>query len=234
MFNICDMKKLIVLSMVFVSLMACSFALPGKIIIGNGVRAEKAFDLGTFDAVSVNGSADVIFRQGTQKVLLVADENILDLFEIVVKDGTLCVGTKKGSNYSSKNDVVVFVNSPVLKAAKINGSGECDIKGTLRCADDFSFSINGSGDLEADEIECRNFAAKVSGSGDIEVNALTAASADIRINGSGDVSLNCREVGDIVAGINGSGDVELQGKARSLSSKVHGSGEIDSRRLNLL
>lgn len=228
------MKKILLIFLVALVFVTCDMALPVKIVIGNGVRAEKAFDLGTFDAVSVNGSADVIFRQGTQKVLLVADENILDLFEIVVKDGTLCVGTKKGSNYSSKNDVVVFVDAPVLKAAKINGSGECKIKGTLRSADDFSFSINGSGDLEADEIECRNFAAKVSGSGDIEVNALTAASADIKINGSGDVSLNCREVGDIVAGINGSGDVELQGKARSLSSKVHGSGEIDSRRLKLL
>lgn len=194
-------------------LAARNFVIRGNHVIGNGVKAEKSFDLGPFDAVSVNGSADVVFVQGLQKVLLVADENLLELFEIEVKDGTLRIGTKKGCGYSTKNDVVVFVNSPVLNAAKINGSGSFEIDGPLAVDGDFSLSVNGSGE--------------------IEVDALTAGSASVKVNGSGDVKLNCREVGDIVVGINGSGDVELLGNARNVRSKINGSGNVNTRRLVL-
>ena len=227
------MKKILFLSVALLAVLACNFvvAAPGKHIKGNGVKVENTYDLDSFNAVKVNGSTDVVFSQGPQKIVLAADENLIDIFEIEVKDGILNVGVKRGYGYSSKGKTVVTVSSPELNSVKINGSGDFKIEDILLSAGDFSVAVNGSGDFKADAIECRNLLSHINGSGDIEVNALTASSADVKINGSGDVKLTCKNVGDIYVKINGSGDVELFGSARSISSKVNGSGNVNTRGL---
>ena len=232
MFYICNMKKILFLSVALLAVLACNFvvAAPGKHIKGNGVKVEKTYDLDSFNAVKVNGSTDVVFSQGPQKVVLAADENLIDIFEIEVNDGILNVGVKRGYGYSSKGKTVVTVSSPELNSVKINGSGDFKINDVLRTGGDFSVAMNGSGDFEADAIECRNLLSHINGSGDIEVNALTASSADVKINGSGDVKLVCREVGEATAKVNGSGDVDLYGNVASVASKVNGSGKVSTHK----
>ena len=226
------MKKFLLLSLTTVALIACNFvvAAPGKHVKGNGILSEKSFDLAPFDAVRLNGSFDVVFTQGPQKVVLSADENLIDVFKVEVRDGSLYLGVERGTGFSTRNEVVFTVSSPELNAVKVNGSGDFKVRKVLD-SDNLSLSINGSGDIEADKVECKNLTCNINGSGDIEVDALSAASADVKINGSGDVNLTCKNVGDIYVKINGSGDVELFGSARSISSKVNGSGNVNTRGL---
>ena len=162
--------------------------------------------------------------------MLTADENLIDIFEIEVREGMLYVGIKRGFGYSSRVKIVVTVSSPELNSVKINGSGDFKIKDVLRTDGDFSVAMNGSGDFEADAIKCKNLISHINGSGDIEVNDLTASAADIKINGSGDVTLECREVGAVTAKVNGSGDVDIYGNVASVSSKVNGSGKVKTHR----
>lgn len=232
MFYICNMKKILFLSVALLAVLACNFvvAAPGKHIKGNGVKVEKSFDTAPFDAVRLNGSFDVVFTQGPQKVVLSADENLIDVFKVEVRDGSLYLGVERGTGFSTRNKVVFTVSSPELNAVKVNGSGDFKVRNVLD-SDNLSLSINGSGDIEADKVECKNLTCNINGSGDIEVDALSAASADVKINGSGDVNLTCKNVGDIYVKINGSGDVELFGSARSISSKVNGSGNVNTRGL---
>lgn len=231
MFYICNMKKILFLSVALLAVLACNFvvAAPGKHIKGNGVKVEKSFDTAPFDAVRLNGSFDVVFSQGPQKIVLAADENLIDIFEIEVKDGILNVGVKRGYGYSSKGKTVVTVSSPELNSVKVNGSGDFKVRKVLD-SDALSLSINGSGDIEADKVECKNLSCNINGSGDIEVDALSAASADVKINGSGDVALVCREVREVTATVNGSGDVDLYGNIVSVSSNVRGSGEVKTHK----
>ena len=226
------MKKILFLSVALLAVLACNFvvAAPGKHIKGNGVKVEKSFDTAPFDAVRLNGSFDVVFTQGPQKVVLSADENLIDVFKVEVRDGSLYLGVERGTGFSTRNKVVFTVSSPELNAVKVNGSGDFKVRNVLD-SDNLSLSINGSGDIEADKVECKNLTCNINGSGDIEVDALSAASADVKINGSGDVNLTCKNVGDIYVKINGSGDVELFGSARSISSKVNGSGNVNTRGL---
>ena len=231
MFYICDMKKILLISLTALSvLLACNFVVSGKHIKGNGVKTEKSYDLDSFDAVKVNGSTDVVFSQGPQSVVLTADENLIDIFEIEVREGILYVGVKRGFGYSSRVKIVVTVSSPELHSVKLNGSGDFKIKDVLRTDGDFSVAMNGSGDFEADAIKCKNLISHINGSGDIEVNDLAASAADIKINGSGDVTLVCREVGEVTAKVNGSGDVDIYGDVPSVSSKVNGSGKVKTHR----
>ncbi len=230
MFYICDMKKILLLSLTALSVLACSFVVSGKHIKGNGVKVEKSYDLSAFNAIKINGPTDVVFSQGPQSVVLTADENLIDIFEIEVREGMLYVGIKRGFGYSSRVKIVVTVSSPELNSVKINGSGDFKIKDVLRTDGDFSVAMNGSGDFEADAIKCKNLISHINGSGDIEVNDLTASAADIKINGSGDVTLECREVGAVTAKVNGSGDVDIYGNVASVSSKVNGSGKVKTQR----
>lgn len=225
------MKKFLLLSLATVALLACNFviAAPGKHVKGNGILSEKSFDLAPFDAVRLNGSFDVIFTQGPQKVVLSADENLIDVFKVEVKDGSLYLGVERGTGFSTRNKVVFTVSSPELNAVKVNGSGDFKVREVLD-SDALSLSINGSGDIEAGKVECKNLSCNINGSGDIEVEALAAASADVKINGSGDVTLVCREVREVTATVNGSGDVDLYGNIASVSSNVRGSGEVKTHK----
>ena len=71
-----------------------------------------------------------------------------------------------------------------------------------------------------------------SGSGNIESD-IAADSITMTFSGSGDGDFFCKDAGHIDVRISGSGDVRLSGTARSLSSKVSGSGRVNSSHLHL-
>ena len=228
------MKKSLLVFLAVALAVSCSFTINSKIVRGNGVEATRSYDLPTFIAIHVAGSMDVIYTQGKQGVVLTTDENLLDLYTLEISGNTLRISTKSGYNVLPKTKTFVTVSSEDLQGVKISGSGECDIEGPLTTNGEFVFSVAGSGDLEADVISCRSFTSRISGSGDVEVGSLTAKSTDLLINGSGDIKINCKDAGDVTAKINGSGDIVLSGRARSISSKVNGSGSVSTRELQVV
>ena len=232
-----DMKKYLkslLLAVLPLAITACSFSFNGEVVVGNGVEVTKTIDVQPVTAIVVAGSMDVVYMQGPQSVVLTADENLAELYTVEEIDGVLHISMKSGYSVFPKVKTFVAVSSETLSKIKVSGSGDCDIKGTLRTDGDFVFSVSGSGDLEADAIVCNSFDGHINGSGDIEVDALTADSVNLTINGSGDIKLGCKDAGDINARINGSGDIVLSGKARSLNSKVNGAGDISTGGLQLM
>jgi len=227
------MKKLVVLLVAVVAVASCTFILNKKTVRGNGVMVSQSYEVAEFNSIAVNGAVDVVYSQGPQSVVLTADENIIGYFRIESTDGVLKISHADSVNVYSDNDFVVRVCSADLSGVKINGSGDCDIVGGLTTEADFSFILNGSGELEADAIVCNNMTTKISGSGDVDVDAVTAKSVSATISGSGDIELGCRKVGELIVKINGSGDVKLYGEAGSLTSKINGSGELDTKGLIL-
>jgi hypothetical protein len=227
------MRKALSIILAITMALACSFTIKNKIVRGNGVETTCTYDLPAFNAIFVAGSMDVVYTQGPQVVSLTADENLMDIYTIEVVDNILKISTKSGYSIFPKAKTFVTVSAEDLNGVKLAGSGECEIKGTLATKGDFTFSIAGSGDLDADAIICKNFSSKINGSGDVDVKALSAETTTLTINGSGDIDINCKDAGDIFAKINGSGDIALSGKAGSLTQKVNGSGSISSRGLQL-
>lgn len=227
------MKKLLIIALAAVAVVSCTFTFSSRLIRGNGVEASKEFDLKPISAIVIAGSLDVVYSQGPQRITLVADENLLDIYSIEESAGVLHVSIKPGYSIMTKVDNVIRVSSEDLSSVKIAGSGDFDLKGKLHTDGDFVFAVNGSGDIEAQSIVCKNFAAKVNGSGDIECGNLTAEKVIANINGSGDILLRLADSGDVNAHINGSGDVTLAGNARSIDFKVNGSGDMHTAGLRL-
>ena len=228
-------KNFFIVAVAALLAVSCNFAVTGgKVIKGSGVIESRTLSLPEFNSISVLGSMDVFYTQGPQEVVLTADDNLLDYYKVEVIDGVLTIGTEKGvSISSSKNAPFLTVSAGDLSGMSVHGSGDCNINGPFRTEGDFSFIVAGSGDLEADAIDCARFISKVRGSGDVDVDALTCKAAELSVAGSGDISVCCKDAGDISVRIMGSGDVTLTGTASSLESKVSGSGSVNSKGLKL-
>ena len=90
-----------------------------------------------------------------------------------------------------------------------------DINGPAR------FTVNGSGDIEAGNIE--TLQAKINGSGDLELRDV--GDSDITIRGSGDVEFKDAE--NMNLSISGSGDAEGERISGAIYIKSSGSGDVD-------
>ena len=230
------MKRILMLAAAAALAASCCFhfTLINKPVRGNGVICEKQSELPAFNEIKVLGAMDVEYTQcDSQSVLLRTDENLQDIYVIDVLEDELHVSNEKGVSPLPSKGSRLFVSNPGIRSVKISGSGDCVIPDELNTDGDFTFSLSGSGDLEAKSIICNDFTAKISGSGDIDVDALTADNIVVTINGSGDASIGLKDAGDVTVRINGSGDVTLYGNARTLSHKVNGSGNVNSRQLAL-
>lgn len=250
------MKRLIIIAAI-IAAASCTLNINigGTPVPGDGNISEKSFEFDSFDAIRVAGAMDVVYLQedGKCSAVLRTDENLLDEYTVEVEDCVLVISSRKGILPRPTKGTRVTVKSPVVNAIKLAGSGDCSLPDGFETPDDFTFSLAGSGDLEAYSIRCKDFKAKVSGSGDINVGSIIADSASMNVAGSGDIAvdaltsesvsigiagsgsadLGCRGAGDIDINITGSGDVSLKGSARSLSQHIAGSGSINTRGLSL-
>ena len=251
------MKKLLLFAAALLAVCSCDFSeIFSRYVKGNGISVDVPCTLSEFNAVSSLGSIDVFYTQtsGEQSVVLTCDENLVEYYNIAVKNGTLNVTVKSGYLVNPETKTFVTVKTPNLKSVSLTGSGDCFVNGDIKSSDDLSFSLSGSGDLECNgSIECPIFTSKTTGSGnstihqlisgsavltttgsgDVSVNTITAESIVLVSSGSGDGYLGCKDAGGISVRITGSGSVTLTGNARSLTEKVTGSGRVNSRNLSL-
>lgn len=219
---------------------------------GNGVSVDTTIEVPEFSSISVPSSIDVYYTQtsGAQSLTLTCDENLLEFYLIKVEEGALVVTTKPGVSVRAKVKTYLTVNSPVLEAVKLSGSGDVFIGSPVTTKGSFDIKISGSGDVVADDaIQCHSFSArtsgsgdafvagvlsataaefKSSGSGDLSSNGVTAENVSVSLSGSGDCNLVCKDAGIVSVRISGSGDCTLTGTAASLADiKTSGSGDLN-------
>lgn len=84
-------------------------------------------------------------------------------------------------------------------------------------------SINGSGDIIAQEVTSAQL--NIQGSGDIEIGVVNG-NATATIQGSGDIKIRDGEIPSLWATVQGSGDIVIGGTVANAILTVHGSGDI--------
>jgi putative autotransporter adhesin-like protein len=207
-----------------------------------GAQGQRAFEVGEFQSVSLEGSHDVVVAVGgAPSVRAEGDADAIEHLDIRVENGALKIGSRRDGWFSrNRGHVTVHVTAPALNAASIGGSGDMRIDRIETAS--FNASIGGSGDMAIGALRARNANFSIAGSGDIEAagqaeqasisiagsgsvsaERLETRRADVSLVGSGDVSLSASETVD--ASIMGSGDVNVRGSARCTVSKM-GSGDV--------
>jgi hypothetical protein len=206
--------------------------------------AQRSYQVGAFDRISLEGSPDVIVAVGGQaSVRAEGDSEMMERLEITAENGELKIRVRDrgGWSWGSHRGITVHVTMPALAAASIAGSGDMRIDrvqgqrfagtisgsadmniGELRVAE-ANFNVSGSGGVRAAGAVPR-MAASLAGSGDIDLGRLEAVDATLSLAGSGDIGIRATHSAAIQ--LNGSGDVNVTGPAQCTISK---SGSGDAR-----
>lgn len=189
-----------------------------------GPAAIRNFEVGEFQRIVLNGSHEVVVSVGgAPSVRAEGPRRKLERMEVEVRDGTLRIGTRRGSLFSFDSGAIrVRVTVPSLAGADIRGSG--DIRVDRVAGERFEGRVAGSGALEIGELETRHASFDLAGSGDISATGQAEAVA-LRLAGSGDASLGGLAVRRAQVNIAGSGDASVNASERVVG-RIAGSGEL--------
>ena len=216
------------------SLLMCSCAsnaqswFDGKTIKESKNYVTKEIKVNNFNKITVTGSPTVVYtqRSGKPEVTVYTSDNIAEVLDIHVTNGTLYVGFKKGVSVSYRK-LDIRVSSPDVNSLSVTGSGEIQLANGLK-TEDLALSVAGSGDLNGNHIQCDGLKASVAGSGDLDLNDIRCATVKASVAGSGDLVLKRLACTSVEASVAGSGDLVLDGQAEEAQYNVAGSGDLNA------
>ena len=188
----------------------------------------KEIKVDNFDKIKVTGSPTVIYtqRDGKPEVTVYTSDNIAEVLDIHVTNGTLYVGFKKGVSVSYRK-LDIRVSSPDVNSLSVTGSGEIQLANGLK-TENLTLNVAGSGDLNGNGIQCNDLKASVAGSGDLDFNDIRCTTVEASVAGSGDLVLNKLTCTSVEASVAGSGDLVLDGQAEEAQYSVAGSGDLNA------
>ena len=232
------MKKLLLL-LLFVPLV--SF---GQI---NNTFQERHIE--NFENLMVEGSFNVeISNSIEEKILIKADDKIIDNIITEIKNNSLIIRKKKRSYLNPMrsywNDVRIIIPQNPLRKISLSGSGEIFNTSTLNTSN-CKVVVSGSGkvdlSIKTNTLDLYNsgsgtivlrgsankMTGKISGSGINKLEYLKVKSCDVNISGSGRANINCAK--KIDAYVSGSGMIKYFDKPSiEIYTKVSGSGSVKS------
>jgi Putative auto-transporter adhesin, head GIN domain len=211
---------------------------------GSGHIITEERNLKNFDGIKVQGAMEVHLVQDNRfRVLIEADDLLIDHVETYISNGVLVVKMTNGYNYAGQN-VVLWVHAPDVYEINLDGSGlivtdnrhdfddyleinlsgsgSIDIRGSARTTD---IDLSGSGDIRLTG-SGTFLNIKTSGSGEVRAFDFNVDEADIETFGSGNMYINTWRY--LVARINGSGDIIYEGNPR-IDAYKYGSGNLRRR-----
>lgn len=214
-----------------------------------GDRDEAAMDqiaypLSDFDKVAVEGpqDVDIVYGEAFSVSASGSADNLRQL-EAVVENGGLVIRPRAGQffgDWGDLDEVTFTVTMPRVSRVALAGSGDVTVdrvagnsfdgvvggSGTLQIGqietDQASFTVNGSGDLDASGA-VGNVTVNISGSGEFHADGLTGTTATVSIGGSGEADLTVLE--EAAVSITGSGEVDIFGPGVCSVTRM-GGGEV--------
>lgn len=209
------MKKVaIALLGVLAAVSSCSFSVnfgSGKSIVCKGPVVDTEMTPGDFNAIVVNGSADLKFAPyATCGVVVTTHEDALQYLDIHVEDGVLYIETKDKVQLKTRT-LDVYVGAPTLESVVVNGASDASIVSIDQDAD-LTICVNGAGDVDMENVRVPKLVFTVNGAADLDASGL--------------------DVEEISVNVNGAGDVDLSGRAGHATLSVSGAGDIDARELD--
>ncbi len=193
-----------------------------KVILDAGDLTTEIRDLdGEFTEIKADGSLDIYVGQYEDEIRIEAGEKLMEHIETYVQNGTLFID-EESSNFLTSRPRRVFVDASFLDRIQMDGSG--DLEAENISSEDFQLDIEGSGDSEITFSEINTVVLDLQGSGDCKFTG-NGDSMYIGLNGSGDVSAKQFQAETAVVNVNGSGDVDVFA-SESITININGSGDV--------
>ena len=190
---------------------------------GNGDLVTQTYDLADCDKIHLECGLDIRITFGKdQKIELTMDENLVELYDLDVRGGTLVIDADDNPRPHRRARLELTLTE--LSRVKVEGAG--DIEVVDFDGETLALIVEGAGDIEV-EGRVDSLDVEVDGAGDIDTRHLKAHDAEVTVNGAGDVDVFADRSADIT--INGVGDVDVYGKPDDFKKAIHGIGDIDRK-----
>lgn len=214
----------------------------GTVRVGSGKVVKEKRDVASFNAISASSGINVfIFQSNEEKVVVEADDNLMDLIITEVKGGNLKCYIDGSIKRSKKMNVYVsfktinkvsasagsdlysetLVDVPELDVKSSSGS---DVKLEIK-VNNLSADANSGSDIVLVG-SCNQFTASANSGSDINAQKLTAEEAKVNVSSAGDVSISVNK--SIVASASSGGDIVYYGNPsvknihKSSGGGIHG------------
>lgn len=171
---------------------------------GNGKITKKERRISDASGIVLKTVGNVYIKQGSAPYFRIdTDDNIHEYIKTKNDDGNLVIYTDKAVKPTKLN---IFITLTECNNIILDGSGNIEFVGKLQ-TEKCNIDINGSGDIEMENVSSQYTNVSLDGSGDIYFSKLN--SEKVRIS------------------LAGSGDIRFIGKANSCNVKILGSGDVD-------
>jgi len=200
-------------------------------VVGSGNVQTETRTVSDFTAVELDTSGNLIIQQGESEGLTIeAEDNLLPLLTSEVIDGTLQLGTKLGSSFSSTRPIIYRLTVENLEAITLNASGNIQAS-DLAVDGDLALTINGSGNMTLGAIKAAEATLNLSASGNLDAPSLESEQATFTVSGSGKATIPNLTLNNLSVIMQSSGDVNVGGTAAELSVQISGSGSFNGNEL---
>ncbi len=225
-------------------------AKPVYVTASQNYITQEVAGLASFTALSVDGQAEVDFRQGAEAepfVVIYGSDNLVSLVDVKSDGKTLTVSYKEPLLIMGEGRLKVTVVAPSLERVEAYQSAEVDVQGLLTAAD-LSVIASGEGEVSFQSVNAAKVTAALSGDASVEFDSLACQSlqADARDTASFEsdrtacdhVVLTAKDRAEASAeGLSGRSvsatasdyaEVELKGSVLTADFKVSGSAQLDA------
>jgi hypothetical protein len=233
--------KYVLAAILVATLTSCNFDMHFGQTNGNGnvVTEERNINEG-FDKVKGSAGLDVYLTEGSEnKVVVEADENLMDIIETNVINGKLTIRANKNIGRSKAKKVHVtytnltsieassgadVVGNSVIKSETLNldCSSGADIEVEVLSRDLYAETSSGADIVVSGKTV--NFTAKASSGSDLKAKKLNAIDCNARASSGADITVNVKDRLDAKA--SSGGDVRYYGNPEAVSKDRGSSGSI--------
>ncbi|WP_086478028.1 head GIN domain-containing protein [Arenibacter amylolyticus] len=227
----------LILALIFSS---CNFNI-GSGKKGNGiVQEEQRIIKGDFTAVSASEGLDVYVTQGTeQKVIVEADENVLDLIATDLKNGTLKIHTLENIGRATKK---IHVSLPTVTYLASSSGADLIATGPIRAAT-LELKASSGANLQIEDLSGDTVDADSSSGANIEIvgqantlhsnassgskiKAVNLTTALCRANASSGANISVNVTESLVAKASSGANIKYTGNAK-VEDKKTSSGSVN-------
>lgn len=218
-------------------------------LIGDTIKPSKTYvtrdyKVKEFSGIDANTVGDIYYTQssdGSTSVQIYGPDNIVDLMQVTVKNGTLLLDMKNNKVRNIKK-MKITISTPTLTALYFRGVGDIIIEKGLD-TDTLKIDNKGVGDINIHQLHCdrldveskgvgnvklegkvRQVLLDLKGVGNIEAEQLEAESVEAYSKGVGDIS--CYATQSLDASAKGVGNIRYKGNPTNKNISKGGVGTI--------
>jgi hypothetical protein len=171
--------------------------------------------------VVFNSVGDLTVKQGTEeKVVVEAEQKVLDKLDVSVKGDALVLSTK--GSFKTDKGIKYTVTIKSFRGLKTEASGNSTVEGFS--GTDADVELNGSGDVGLKNVKFGKLAIVIKSSGNVDVSG-SGKTVTARIDGSGNIDAANYAAQVVEAKVDGAGNIKVHAD-ESLKAAIGGAGSI--------